>query len=102
MSLTGVEILSYSTRKKDLGVKKDTYEAQGVREYWIIDPWAKIVDVYLLRDGKYFLSGEYMLPDEKDLEFMTDDERAEVKSEVPVSIVDGLTIPLEFVFSWGY
>ena len=97
-----VEVLSYSTRKKDLGVKKDTYEAQGVREYWIIDPWAKIIDVYLLRDGKYFLSGEYMLPDEKDLEFMTDDERAEVKSEVPVSIVDGLTIPLEFVFSWGY
>ena len=97
-----VEVLSYSTRKKDLGVKKDTYEAQGVREYWIIDPWAKIVDVYLLRDGKYFLSGEYMLPDEKDLECMTDAERAEVKSEVPVSIVDGLTIPLEFVFSWGY
>ena len=97
-----VEVLSYSTRKKDRGVKKDTYEAQGVREYWIIDPWAKIIDVYLLRDGKYFLSGEYMLPDEKDLEFMTDAERAEVKSEVPVSIVDGLTIPLEFVFSWGY
>lgn len=97
-----VEVLSYSTRKKDLGVKKETYEAQGVREYWIIDPWAKIVDVYLLRDGKYFLSGEYMLPDEKDLECMTDDERAEVKSEVPVSIVDGLTIPLDFVFSWGY
>ena len=86
-----VEVLSYSTRKKDLTVKKDTYEAQGVREYWIIDP-----------DGKYFLSGEYMLPDEKDLECMTDAERAEVKSEVPVSIVDGLTIPLDFVFSWGY
>ena len=97
-----VEVLSYSTRKKDRGVKKDTYEAQGVREYWITDPWAKIVDVYLLRDGKYFLSGEYMLPDEKDLECMTDEERAEVKSEVPVSIVDGLTIPLDFVFSWGY
>ena len=97
-----VEVLSYSTRKKDLGVKKDTYEAQGVREYWIIDPWAKIVDVYLLRDGKYFLSGEYMLPDEKDLELMTDEEKAAVKNEVPVSIVEGLKIPLEFVFSWGY
>jgi len=97
-----VEVLSYSTRRKDLTIKKDTYETQGVREYWIIDPWAKIIDVYLLRDGKYFLSGEYMLPDEKDLEFMTDAERAEVKSEVPVSIVDGLTIPLDFVFSWGY
>ena len=93
-----VEILSYSTRKRDLTVKKNTYEAQGVREYWIIDPWSKIIDVYLLRDGKYFLSGEYMLPDEKDLEFMTDDERAKVKTEVPVSILDGLTIPLKDIF----
>ena len=97
-----VEILSYSTRKKDLTIKKDTYEAQGVREYWIIDPWAKIVDVYLLRDGKYFLSGEYMLPDEKDLEFMTEAQKAEVKNEVPVSILDGLTVPLKYIFKWGY
>ena len=35
-----VEVLSYSTRKKDLTIKKDTYEAQGVREYWIVDPQA--------------------------------------------------------------
>lgn len=97
-----VEILSYSTRKKDLTIKKDTYEAQGVREYWIIDTWAKIVDVYLLRDGKYSLSDEYMLPDEKDLEFMTEDERAAVKNEVPVSILDGLKVPLKYIFKWGY
>ncbi len=97
-----VEILSYSTRRKDLGVKKDTYEAHGVREYWIIDPWAKIIDVYLLRDGKYFLSGEYMLLDEEDLELMTEAERAEVKSEVPVSIVDGLTVPLKYIFKRTY
>ena len=97
-----VEILSYSTRRNDLTIKKDTYEAQGVKEYWIIDPWAKIVDVYLLRNGKYFLSGEYMLPDEKDLEFMTEVARAEVKTEVPVSILDGLTVPLKYIFKWGY
>lgn len=97
-----VEVLSYSTRNKDLTIKKDTYEAQGVREYWIIDPWAKIVDVYLLRDGKYFLNAEYMLPGEKDLEFMTNEERAQVKSEVPVSILDGLTVPLKYIFKWGY
>lgn len=97
-----VEILSYSTRRNDLTIKKDTYEAQGVKEYWIIDPWAKIVDVYLLRDGKYFLSDEYMLPDEKDLEFMPDSERAKVKNEVPVSILEGLTVPLKYIFKWGY
>ena len=97
-----VEVLSYSTRKKDLTIKKDTYEAQGVREYWIIDPWAKSITVYLLRDGKYFLDDRYILLGEKDFELLDDDEKAEVKTEVPVSILDGLTIPLEFVFSWGY
>lgn len=97
-----VEVLSRSTRKRDLTVKKDTYEAHGVREYWIVDPYMKIISVYLLRDGKYFLDDEYILFDEEDFDSMTDDEKAAVKTEIPVSIVDGLSIPLEFVFSWGY
>ena len=97
-----IEVLSYSTRKKDRTIKKDTYEAQGVREYWIIDPWAKSVTVYLLRDGKYFLDEIYKLFNDKELELLDDDEKAELKSEVPVSIVEGLNIPIEFVFSWGY
>ena len=97
-----VEVLSRSTQKKDRTIKKDTYEAQGVREYWIIDPYMKVVSVYLLRDGKYFLDDEYILFDENDLELMTEEEKAEIKSEIPVSICEGLKIPLEFVFSWGY
>jgi len=97
-----VEVLSRSTRKKDVGVKKDTYEAHGVREYWIIDPYMKVISVYLLRDGKYFLDEEYILFDEKDLEAFTDEEKAAIKHEVPVAILDGLKIPLEFIFSWGY
>lgn len=97
-----VEVLSKSTQKKDRTVKKDTYEVYGVREYWIVDPFSKSVSVYLLRDGKYFLDDEYILFDEDDLEFMTDEEKADIKHEVPVSICEGLTIPLEFVFSWGY
>ncbi len=97
-----VEVLSRSTQKKDRTIKKDTYEAQGVREYWIIDPYMKIVSVYLLRDGKYELDDEYILFDDKDIESLTDEEKAAIKSEIPVSILDGLTIPLEFVFSWGY
>ena len=97
-----VEVLSYSTRNKDLTIKKDTYEAQGVREYWIIDPWAKSVSVFLLRDGKYFLDDRYILLGEKDLDLLDEEEKAELKTEVPVKILEGLTIPLEFVFSWGY
>ena len=97
-----VEVLSRSTKNKDLTVKKDTYEAHGVKEYWIIDPYMEVVSVYLLRDGKYFLNDEYIRFDDKDLESMTDEEKAAIKHEVPVSIVDGLTIPLDFIFSWGY
>ena len=97
-----VEVLSYSTRNRDLTIKKDTYEAQGVKEYWIVDPWAKSVTVYLLRDGKYFLDDRYILLSEKDLEALDDEEKADVKTEVPVSILEGLSVPLEFIFSWGY
>lgn len=97
-----VEVLSHSTRKNDLTVKKDTYEAQGVREYWIVDPRAKSVTVYLLKDGKYFLDEVYTLMSEEDLILLDEDEKANVKYKVPVSIVEGLEVPIEFIFSWGY
>jgi len=97
-----VEVLSKSTKKKDLTIKKDTYEAQGVREYWIVDPFSQSVSVYLLRDGKYIWADEYAIFDESDFKFMTEEEKANVKTEVPVSILEGLTIPLKFIFSWGY
>ena len=97
-----VEVLSHSTQKKDLTIKKDTYEAQGVREYWIINPWDKSVTVYLLREGKYFLDEIYKLFDDKELELLDDEEKAEVKHEVPVSILDGLKVPLKYIFKWGY
>jgi len=40
-----VEILSPSTRDRDLTVKRETYETSGVREYWIVDIEAKTVEV---------------------------------------------------------
>ena len=97
-----VEVLSYSTRKKDTTTKKDIYEVSGVREYWIIDPKAKSVTVYLLKDGKYFLDDIYTLLDENDLELLDEEEKATVKYKVPVSILEGLEVPIEFIFSWGY
>jgi Uma2 family endonuclease len=33
-----VEILSTSTRRRDLGIKADLYAKAGVREYWLGDP----------------------------------------------------------------
>ena len=41
-----VEVLSLSTRKKDIGVKSSVYERSGVREYWLVDPDRENVIVY--------------------------------------------------------
>lgn len=41
-----VEILSPSTKKKDMSIKLAKYIEAGVREYWIVDPDKKKVIVY--------------------------------------------------------
>ena len=97
-----VEVLSKSTRKNDLTIKKDIYEANGVKEYWIIDPYMKAISVYLLREGKYYLDDEYILFDDNELELLTDEEKAEIKHEVPVKTLDGLKVPLKYIFKCGY
>ncbi len=43
-----IEILSKSTRKKDLTHKKDLYEEFGVQEYWIVSPQEELIIVNLL------------------------------------------------------
>ncbi len=41
-----IEILSPHTTRKDMGEKLDLYEERGVREYWIVDPGNRCVQVY--------------------------------------------------------
>lgn len=41
-----IEILSPATAKVDRGRKFEIYEQNGVREYWLVDPTAKFVEVY--------------------------------------------------------
>jgi Uma2 family endonuclease len=48
-----MEILSPSTRKKDKLIKLQKYQKYGVREYWILDPDKKTLDVYLRVGSKY-------------------------------------------------
>lgn len=52
-----VEILSPGTRRRDRLVKREIYERFGVREYWIVDPEGKTVEVFALEEGKYVARG---------------------------------------------
>lgn len=43
-----VEIISPGTEARDRHYKKTLYARHGVREYWIVDPEAKTIEVYTL------------------------------------------------------
>lgn len=50
-----IEILSKSTAAEDKGSKKDNYELHGVREYWLVDPVRKSIEVYALVNERFKL-----------------------------------------------
>jgi Uma2 family endonuclease len=48
-----VEVLSPATAAKDRKVKLRRYQRAGVREYWIVDPVHKTVEVYRLEENVF-------------------------------------------------
>ena len=58
-----IEILSPSNNKKELKYKHELYEKSGVKEYWIVDPREKAVQIYLLTDGRLLASGHLFSED---------------------------------------
>ncbi|WP_054693743.1 Uma2 family endonuclease [Syntrophomonas palmitatica] len=78
-----IEILSHATAKKDLSEKYNLYEKCGVREYWVVFPKEKVLDVYHLNDnGIYDKTGTYFDSDIMECE-----------------LFPGLAIKLEDVFA---
>lgn len=76
-----IEILSPSTARHDRLVKLGEYQRAGVREYWIVSPDEKTVQVFLLDNGLLFPREVYG------------------KTEVAkVNVLDGCFIELEKVF----
>lgn len=50
-----MEILSPGNSKKEMKNKFDLYEEAGVKEYWIIDPDRKYVQISILENSKFVL-----------------------------------------------
>ena len=48
-----MEILSPSTTRHDRFTKFNLYQRARVREYWIVDPADRSVQVFVLEDGRY-------------------------------------------------
>lgn len=77
-----IEILSPSNFRHDRIVKLNLYNQAGVREYWIVDPTNKSVQVFLPdKDGKLWIHEEYYPSD-----------------IAKVNILEGCTIDLSTVF----
>ena len=96
------ELLSKSTMERDMTVKKDIYERNGVKEYWIVESRRERIEVYLLREGKYFLDDVYQNYSESELKELNDEERAEVKFEIPVAVLDGFKVKIKNIFGWYF
>ena len=93
-----VEILSPGTAKNDRTSKKDVYEAFGVREYWLVNPKDKSVEVYHLLNGKFILDDIYHDYSEEDWDLLTEKEKAAQKFKVKVSLYDDLEIDVKEIF----
>lgn len=58
-----MEILSPSTRSKDLFLKLYKYKNAGVREYWVVDPDTQSVTVHHLEDEENYVPKNYTFED---------------------------------------
>ena len=76
-----MEILSLSTMRHDRVTKFNLYQRAGVREYWIVDPVGKLVQVYLFENGQ-----------------CTAKELGEGEDKVKVNILEDCYIDLSLVF----
>lgn len=53
------EVLSPSTRLKDLGPKRSLYARQGVPHLWVVDPEARTLEAFELAKDRWMLLGTW-------------------------------------------
>ena len=93
------EVLSPSTRKRDMTVKKLIYEKYGVKEYWIISPKDEAIEVYRLNEhGGYYLDNVYTNFSEYEWEQLKEEERERFNLTLKISLYDELEINIKEIF----
>jgi len=86
-----IEILSPSNTRKERFLKFDLYLKAKVREYWVVSPEAREIEVHVLDNDRYFTQGYGVNePDAKD------DER--IQEIIPVTVLPGLEIDVKDIF----
>ena len=58
-----IEILSSATKERDKLVKKRLYMKYGVKEFWIVDPDKRAVEVMVLKETGFETFGIYFMED---------------------------------------
>ena len=93
-----VEVLSPSTMRNDRTYKKDAYARCGVREYWIVGPGDKSVEVYRSNGTEFILHDILVLYEDWQLAQMSEAERAALVTHFKCSLFEELDISLEAIF----
>ena len=93
-----VEILSKSTARKDRAEKFFAYEKYGVKEYWIVEPVNKSVDVFLLKEGRFIPSGTYQLLTDEQFNKLSEKAKSNISTEIKVSLYDDFIVNIKDIF----
>ena len=93
-----VEVLSFSTMRNDRTRKKDVYGRCGVREYWLVSPAERSVEVYRTNGTELILHDIYTLYPDWAVRNMSAEQRAAVVTHFQCSLFDDLDISLEDIF----
>ena len=94
-----VEVLSPRTARYDRFIKKDIYEKAGVKEYWLVNPREKSIEVHHLRGGKFVGDNIYHIYSTDEWNLLTPEEQAEETLKLKVSLYDDLIVDVEEVFA---
>ena len=76
-----VEILSPGNTKKEMKYKFELYEAEGVQEYWIVDPTEKVILQYILENNQF-----------------TNHRPLIEEDTIQSTVLQGFTLPLSNIF----